>query len=153
MDEFLKLVHRQSRDNARTPMQWNNKINAGFSGASPWLRVNPNYEKINVENQENDPNSILNFYRKMIAIRKTNNVLVYGEYLCLNEADENLFVYKRWGNSDSYIVLLNFSDETQTTEHIDTDIKESHLVISNYNNNHSSNNLRPWEAQLRRSLI
>ena len=134
-------------------MQWNNKINAGFSGANPWLRVNPNYEKINVANQENDPNSILNFYRKMIAIRKINNVLVYGEYLCLNEADENLFVYKRWGNSDSYIVLLNFSDETQTTEHIDTDIKESHLVISNYNSNHSSNNLRPWEAQLRRYLI
>ena len=153
MDEFLKLVHRQSRDNARTPMQWNNKINAGFSGANPWLRVNPNYEKINVANQENDPNSILNFYRKMIVIRKTNNVLVYGEYLCLNEADENLFVYKRWGNSDSYIVLLNFSDETQTTEHIDTNIKESHLVISNYNSNHSSNNLRPWEAQLRRYLI
>ena len=79
MDEFIKLVHRQSRDNARTPMQWNNKINAGFSATNPWLIVNPNYEKINVEIQENNPNSILNFYRKMIAIRKTNNVLVYGE--------------------------------------------------------------------------
>ena len=150
MSKFLKLVHRQSRDNARTPIQWNTSKNGGFSDSEPWLKVNPNYLEINVENQEKDENSILNFYRKMITVRKGNKVLVYGDYECINEEDENLFIYRRWDSEESYIVLLNFSDSYQTIEHNKLNLDTTQIVISNYIEPFSTSQLRPWEAQLRR---
>jgi oligo-1,6-glucosidase len=150
MNQFLKLVHRQSRDNARTPIQWNTSLNAGFSEVKPWLEVNPNFTDINVEKQDNDPSSILNFYRKIIAIRKANDVLVYGDYQCTNEEDEQLFIYKRWNTTESYIILLNFSDNIQNVNVDNLGIGNTKLVISNYDDSHSTEALRPWEAQLRK---
>lgn len=149
MEVFLKLVHRQSRDNARTPMQWNTDKNSGFSKGKPWLQVNENYKSINVQAQETDDHSILNFYRKMIAFRKANPIMVYGDYECLNPEDLNLFIYKRWSETESYIVLLNMCD---FNTHIDIDINDTKLVISNYNQGHSISELRPWEAQLRKMM-
>ena len=150
MDAYLKLVHRQSRDNARTPIQWNTKKNAGFSDVEPWLKVNPNYVDINVESQEQDQNSILNLYRKMIAYRKTNDVLVYGDYECIDEANENLYIYRRWNSEQSYVILLNFSDSFQTVKYNDLNLESTEMVISNYLESHSATQLRPWEAQLRK---
>lgn len=149
MDDFLKIVHRQSRDNARTPMQWNATLNAGFSDSKPWLQVNENYKKINVEAQEKDANSILNFYRKMISFRKENNIMVYGDYECLNENDEHLYIYKRWNLTETFIVLLNFSDNHQHIPQENLHLKETTLLISNYTNNNTTT-LQPWEAQLRK---
>lgn len=150
MEQFLKLVHKQSRDNARTPMQWNSEINAGFSLVKPWLKVNPNYNTINVELQKSDEDSILNFYRKMIAFRKANDIMVYGNYECLNEADENLYIYKRWDTADTYIVLLNFSDNKQCIDSNALDLNKTELVITNTSIESSVKVLHPWEAQLRK---
>ena len=96
MDQFLKAVHWQSRDNARTPMQWDASMQAGFSTGKPWIPVNENHEQINVAAAENDPNSILHYYRKMIAYRKANPSLVYGHFEDLLPQHPYLFVYKRW---------------------------------------------------------
>lgn len=149
MNRYLKLVHKQSRDNARTPMQWNSSKNAGFSASKPWLQVNPNYEYINVEIQENDPESILNFYRKMISFRKNNRCMVYGDYECLNENDENLYFYTRWNAHEKFIILLNFSASKQTLSFNNLMLDETELLISNYSEN-SDTELQPWEAQLRK---
>ena len=150
MDEFLKLVHKQSRDNARTPMQWNADKNAGFTENTPWLKVNKNYSSINVASQENDETSILNFYRKMIAFRKANSIMVYGDYKCLNPKDENLYIYKRWDNNYTYLILLNFSGSEQPLKTLELNLEQSELLISNLNDGKSSNRLMPWEAQLRK---
>ncbi|MEO1029781.1 MAG: alpha-glucosidase [Bacteroidota bacterium] len=150
MDDFLKIVHRQSRDNARTPMQWDSSRNADFSEGEPWLPVNENYKTINVAAQENDPNSILNFYRKMILFRKANKVMVYGDYECLNEQDEHLYIYKRWNAEEHYIILLNFSDDVQPIDNDTLGLDTTELLISNYLENNATTVLQPWEGQLRR---
>lgn len=149
MTAFMKLVHKQSRDNARTPVQWNANINGGFTTGKPWLKVNPNYQIINVASQLNDPNSILNFYKKMIAFRKSNTALVYGDYECLNDTDENLYIYKRWNADECYIVLLNFSSSIQYINHVELQLETTELLISNMATN-SISELQPWEAQLRK---
>ncbi|WP_299127514.1 alpha-glucosidase [uncultured Winogradskyella sp.] len=152
MDAFLKLVHRQSRDNARTPMQWNSSKNAGFSEGNPWLKVNPNYNSINVEAQINNPNSILNFYKTMIRFRKENSVMVYGDYKCLYPEDNNLFIYKRWDEKSSYIILLNFSNKPQALKTNPLNLNQSELLISNLEEGKFKSTLLPWEAQLRKLI-
>ena len=143
MDEFLKLVHRQSRDNARTPMQWNDSANAGFTEAEPWLKINPNYKTINVSSQEGDNDSILNFYRKMIAFRKSDDCLVYGEYQDLAPQDARLFAYYRWNDKCKYLVLLNFSDEDYNLG--DIKISGYELAISN-KAQFNKKSLQPWQG-------
>ena len=86
----------------------------------------------------------------MITVRKENKVLVYGDYECINEEDENLFLYRRWDTEESYIVLLNFSNSYQTVEHNNLNLDTTQIVISNYIEPFSTTQLRPWEAQLRR---
>ncbi len=148
MTAFMKLVHKQSRDNARSPMQWDTSINAGFSEAEPWLQVNTNYTHINVAEQEDDAASILNFYRKLIQYRKDNLTLVYGEFECLNIADNHTFYYKRWDDNDSFLILLNFSDQKRQIELKSINIDDYNLVISNYASHGSNYELQPWQAKL-----
>jgi oligo-1,6-glucosidase len=147
MEDFMHLVHRQSRDNARSPMQWNSSQHAGFSQVDPWLPVNDNYEQINVAAQEQDPNSILHFYRKMIALRKQYPTLVYGDYHCFNEDSLDSYFYKRWDEDHSFLVLLNFS-ENKVAINIQEDVNSYTPIVSNYNDGFTSNPLRPWEARL-----
>lgn len=111
MERFFEIVHLQSRDNARTPMQWNSNLNAGFSNGKPWLKTNSNFDKINVADQENQPNSILNYYREMIAFRKANKTMVYGDYECLDVAHEAIYAYRRWDENHEFLILHNFSEE------------------------------------------
>lgn len=151
MDDFLKIVHLNSRDNARTPMQWNSKAYGGFSKAAPWLKVNPNYKKINVELQEKDPCSILNYYRKMIRFRKENPTLVYGDYKCLLEDDKDIYAYIRQDEAKKFLVLLNFTDhDTAFTEEIGGKLQ---LRIGNYDDENDSAALRPWEAKIFEVLL
>ena len=103
-----KWIKASSRDNARTPMQWNDSENAGFSRGKPWLRVNSNYKYINYESQKNDPDSILSFYKKLIALRKENKCLVYGEFIPVY-AGSRLMIYQRKFNNETYTAALNFS--------------------------------------------
>ena len=105
-----KWIKASSRDNARTPMQWDNSDNAGFSKAKPWLGVNSNYKTINYASQKNDPDSILNFYKKMIALRKTNRCLVYGGFIPVF-ADTRIMIYQRKLDEETYTVALNFSSK------------------------------------------
>ena len=94
--DHMHNVHKMGRDNARTPMHWSGDKNAGFSEAEPWIKMNPNYPDINVEDQERSTSSILNFYRKMIQFRKDNPTLVYGDYESLQNDHDKIYAYRRW---------------------------------------------------------
>jgi oligo-1,6-glucosidase len=106
-----KWIKASSRDNSRTPVQWDNSENAGFTKGKPWLGINRNYKFINYASQENDPNSILNFYKKMITLRKHSMCLIYGEFLPVY-ADDRLIIYQRKLGEELYTIALNFSSRT-----------------------------------------
>ena len=146
MELFLKLVHKQSRDNARTPMQWDSSKNAGFTKSKPWIPLNNNFKMINVTDQEEDPHSILQYYRKMIAFRKANKTLVYGKYKDLEPNDSKLFIYKRWDEKNLFLIAHNFSDNSQ--EFNSDYIKGLTLSSSNYLSNEKGNSLQPWESRI-----
>ena len=146
MDIFLKAVHKQSRDNARTPLQWDNSRNAGFSSSKPWLDVNENYNKINVELQQGNPDSILNYYREIIRIRKNNSTLIYGDFLDLEPSNEKLFIYKRWDKQKTFIIVLNFSNDKTQWDIYNFD--SMRLVISNYKKSAYTKSVDPWEARV-----
>ena len=146
MKKFFEAIQKQSRDNARTPMQWDNKKNAGFSKAKPWIKVNDNYKKINVKNQEKDLDSILNHYKLLIKLRKENSTLVYGKYEDLDPMHTKIFSYKRWDENDVFIIHLNFSNCSVKIN--SNEIKDYKLVISNYTFAKKSYNLNPWEARI-----
>jgi len=103
-----KWIKASSRDNARTPMQWNDSENAGFGRGKPWLGVNKNYKYINYASQKNDPDSILSFYKKLIALRRDNKCLIYGEFIPIY-ADTSIIIYQRKLENELYTVALNFS--------------------------------------------
>ncbi|MCR8744970.1 glycoside hydrolase family 13 protein [Romboutsia lituseburensis] len=151
-EDALKLVASSSRDNTRTPMQWNDSLNAGFSKGNTWIKVNPNYIDINVEKQLNDENSILNFYKKMIKIRKESKCLIYGDYKLILENDDQIFAYKRILENEKFIVICNLSDRDALYEYENEFLEYRNLFISNYDvKEHENLNkviLRPWEARL-----
>ena len=145
MDKFLKAVHWQSRDNARTPMQWNAEKNAGFTSGTPWIPLNPNYKTINVSIQEEDPDSILHFYRKTIALRKAHSTLVYGNYQDLAPDDLHIFAYRRWDANGSFWIIHNCSDQQQP---FPKKFKpQSDPIFGNYPADDSME-LRPWESRI-----
>ena len=146
MKKFFEAIKKQSRDNARTPMQWDNKKNAGFSKAVPWIKVNDNFKKINVKNQEKDLDSILNHYKLLIKLRKENSTLVYGKYEDLDPMHTKIFSYKRCDDNDVFIIHLNFSNCSVKIN--SNEIKDYKLVISNYTFAKKSYNLNPWEARI-----
>ena len=110
-EEMLQVLHYKCRDNARTPMQWDDSENAGFTSGMPWLRVNPNYTEINVRSQMEDSNSVLSFYKKLIGLRKQYPVITYGDYQQLFPEDEKLFIYKREYEGQKLFVVCNFKAE------------------------------------------
>ena len=109
--EYMATLNFMSRDNGRTPMQWNTSEHAGFTDGTPWLPVNDNYKEINVEVQENDPNSPLNYFRKMVELRKTNPVLIYGDYELVFPDHEKVYAYTRSLEDQKMLILLNFSED------------------------------------------
>ncbi len=150
-EEFLKIVHTMGRDNARTPMQWDSSENAGFTAGNPWLKLNPNYTAINVDQAEKDSNSILHFYRKMVQFRKDHPSLVYADFEIIQPYHEQVFAYWRWQDGESYLILLNFSEEEvefQVGGQFDT--SEMEVLIGNYwdelQRSGSEFILRAWEG-------
>ena len=105
----LHRIHLSSRDSARTPMQWDSSENAGFSKVKPWFYVNPNYKRVNVAKEEKDSQSILNFYRKCLRLRKSSNTLIYGHYKEHFPKDRNIYMYERYLDGESYLVICSFS--------------------------------------------
>lgn len=150
IEKMLKAIHVQGRDNARTPVHWNNEPMAGFTSGEPWINVNPNYKKINVAKQEKDPDSILNFYREMVAFRKHHPTLVYGDFSMIQEENNRVFAYLREDEENQYLVIINFSDEENTFELDDQlDMSKAVLAVSNYPEPKPSFfDLYPWQANL-----
>lgn len=147
--ELLNAIYRMGRDNARTPMQWNDSPNAGFSTGTPWLKVNDNYHEINVENALADQNSVFHYMKKLIRLRHENPVAVYGDFTEYEKENEALYLYSRRLGEKKLFVVLNFTGETQdfkVPEDINT--RASSLYISNYDNDGqlADRKLRPYEA-------
>lgn len=151
--EMLERIHRFSRDNARTPIQWDTSENAGFTTGTPWIKVNPNYKEINVAQALANKESIYHYYQKMIKLRKENLVLVYGGFEMLAEKDEKVFAYLRTDETDRFLVVLNFSEyETRFLWPEGAGYSSQELVISNYAVNETDRvtdiMLRPFEARV-----
>ena len=142
-----KWIKESSRDNGRTPMQWNNNSNAGFSKTKPWLGVNRNYRYINYASQQNDPNSVLSFYKALISFRSKSECLKYGEFLPLF-ADTEIIVYKRKLKEEAYIVALNFSFRKKRLTKITASLLNGKPIFSSSGRTTLGGELLPWEGFL-----
>jgi len=145
---FLERQKRASRENSRTPFQWDDSENAGFTTGKPWLPVNPNYKSLNAAQEEKDPNSVLNYFRKIVKLRMDNkSVLVYGKYTLLDSDNPNIYSYTRESNGRKFLVLLNFK-KTASKENTGIDLSKAKLLISNYANPSHGDTLQPYEAEV-----
>ena len=145
----LDSLKKTSRDNDRTPMQWNGAPHGGFTTGTPWMHANPNYPQINVEQEEQAEQSVLRFYRTLTGLRKAHPVMVYGTYRQLLEDDPDLIVYKREYESETWLVLCNFYDrEHPLPQAVKEELaKGNHrLVLANYPD--AGEVLRPYEARI-----
>lgn len=143
-DMFPKIAHK-SRDNARTPMQWDASENAGFTTGTPWIAVNPNYKKINVADQLKREDSVFHYYQKLIRLRKENEIIVYGNYELLLPEDENIFAYTRTLDNKKLLVVCNFSKSEQKFDF--SGYENAKVLISNYNRDAREDGiLKPYEA-------
>jgi oligo-1,6-glucosidase len=147
-------LRKTSRDHSRTPMQWDDSTNSGFtSAAKPWFAVHPNYAEINARQELADPNSIYHYYKQMIELRKKNPAFVYGVYTDLDPTNPFLFVYTRTLGEDQFLIALNFS--TNTLPYVlPNEIKTGRLLLSNLGERKeeeaSTISLEPWEARVYR---
>ncbi|MGI8385859.1 glycoside hydrolase family 13 protein [Robertmurraya sp. P23] len=149
--KVMESIYVKGRDNARTPVQWNASEHAGFTTGTPWITVNPNYKEVNVEQAVADPDSIFHYYKKLIKLRKENDVIVYGTYDLLLDDHEQIYAYTRTLKKEKLLVILNFSDhrpEFRLPE--DMICRDVEVLISNYEQpgepDVSSIKLRPYEA-------
>ncbi|MFY7890368.1 MAG: glycoside hydrolase family 13 protein [Spirosomataceae bacterium] len=148
---FLESLKFSCRDNGRTPFQWNNSNNAGFSTGTPWINVNPNYATLNAEAQEKDPFSPLNYFRKVVRLRKQNDLLVYGNYTLLDKNNPNVYAYTREANGKKMLIVLNFTAKDATTT-LGISTAKANVLLSNYKTvptrkgGKASITLRPYEA-------
>jgi oligo-1,6-glucosidase len=111
---FFHNLARFSRDNSRTPFQWDASANAGFTTGTPWIKVNPNYLTLNEASQDKDSASVLNHFRRALAVRQQHKVLVYGQYQLLDAANPNIYAYTRSLDGEKVLVVLNFSSAPLT---------------------------------------
>jgi alpha-glucosidase len=152
--DIMDIIWASSRDNSRTPMQWTDEVNSGFTNGKPWMKVNPNYKTINVKAQEKDESSILNFYKKMIQLKKKEDVFTYGIYDLLLEKDKQIYAYTRTGEDQSMIVITNLSTDDAVCDLGELEVSSSNLLLNNYDvNSHeivSKMTLKPYEARVYR---
>ena len=146
-DDIMRSIYAKGRDNARTPMQWDDTENAGFTDGTPWIRVNDNYKEINAKAQVNDPDSIFNCYKKLIQFRKEYSVLVDGDFDLLLENDENIFAYQRKNDNQKIVVVCNFFDKTIEMP-LEDKFKNMQILIANYSEIEDTSVLRPYEARI-----
>ncbi|MGZ3879930.1 MAG: glycoside hydrolase family 13 protein [Flavisolibacter sp.] len=156
VNALLKRMQFAGRDNSRTPFQWDATANAGFTRGTPWIKVAPNFKTINAAAQEKDPNSCLNYFRRLVKLRKDNPaVLVYGKYTLLDKDNPNVYAYTREGEGQKMLVVLNFST-SQAEAKIPLNIGSATLLLSNYkeapayNKSKSLLTLKPYQAVIYR---
>lgn len=150
-EEMMGYLKRISRDNARTPMQWDDSANAGFTTGTPWIKVNSNYKTVNAKQQTTDPDSVFSYYKELIRLRHEKDIIVYGEYELLEPQNEELFIYTRTWNNEQLMVLCNFTDKdvvipAAVMAQIPADAQ---ILISNHVGNLEAV-LRPYEARVYR---
>ena len=149
LTHFLNGQKIGARDNGRTPFQWNANANAGFTTGTPWLKVNDNHTEINVEAENKDPNSILNYFRKMVKLRKELPELVYGKYTLLDKDNDKIYAYTRTLGDKKVLVLLNFSTATPTISIPVVKGKPMRVLANNVSNIDLKKNvvtMQPWQA-------
>ena len=159
--DIMESIYAKGRDNARTPMQWDDTENAGFTTGTPWLGVNPNYTEINARSQLHDENSVFHYYKKLIQLRKENSIFVEGDFTLLLPEDENILAYVREYEGRKLLVAANFTDkevECPLLKEWGVPVSEdgadksrdngAKLLIHNYNDLPSRQKLRPYEAMM-----
>ena len=146
-EHMMACIHRRSRDNARTPMQWSAAPNAGFTTGTPWIGVNPNYRTINAEAQENDPDSVLCFYRRLIALRRELPIITEGDYTLLLADHPQVFAYQRSWQGQRLYVICSFSAQTFDAPEI-LPYCGGRLLLCNYAPDGDTQTLRPYEARV-----
>lgn len=146
-EDMMAAIGYKGRDNARTPMQWDDSAYAGFSTATPWIMVNPNYTKINAKDQVNREDSVFKYYQKLIKLRHESELIVYGTYDLILDDDKDIYAYIRTLGDEKLIVYCNFSENTREVE-LPEEFTNGKVLISNYIDakvNHKIT-LRPYEA-------
>ena len=143
-EDMMRWFARISRDNARTPMQWNSGPNAGFTTGTPWIKVNGNYPDVNAADEMKDPDSVFNYYKKLIALRREHLIIVYGSYIPMLNDDANVYAYRRELDGETLTVCCNWTDRTVPCSLIDEAGGEE--LISNYRF-HKPGLLQPYEAR------
>ena len=146
-EDMMAAIGYKGRDNARTPMQWDDSAYAGFSTANPWIMVNPNYTKINAKDQVNREDSVFKYYQKLIKLRHESELIVYGTYDLILDDDKDIYAYIRTLGDEKLIVYCNFSENTREVE-IPEEFVNGKVLISNYNDAKANQKitLRPYEA-------
>lgn len=145
LKKYMEYIKFSCRDNGRTGMQWDSSSNAGFTTGTPWLATNRNYKEINVAAQETDENSCLNYFRKMVKLRKDNNVLVYGKFTLIDKNNPDVFAFTRELNEKKFLVMLNFRSKPVAVNTL-IDVRKAKLLISNYKSAAVNGALQPYEA-------
>jgi oligo-1,6-glucosidase/glucan 1,6-alpha-glucosidase len=147
-EEIMESIYTKGRDNARTPMQWSDSDNAGFTTGIPWIKVNSNYKEINAIHALEDKNSIFYYYKKLIEIRKEHEVVVYGDFTLLMEEDEDIFAYTRSFNGKKLLVVCNFYGNRKPIAIPEIEMNTKELLIANYSQIEDVQVLRPYEARM-----
>ena len=150
-DEMMAGINARGRDNARTPMQWSDAKNAGFTTGEPWIKVNENYPQINAEQQVNDPNSIFNYYKQIIRLRKEYDIITDGRYQLLDADNPHVYTYLRESGRTKLLVLCNFTAETRPADPVAATVEgaKATRLIGNYPAEQSpSDALRAYEARV-----
>ncbi|AEB30050.1 glucan 1,6-alpha-glucosidase [Carnobacterium sp. 17-4] len=155
-EEIIRAINKKGRDNARRPIPWDESLNGGFTTDTPWLALNTNYQDLNVKKDQQDEESIFNYYKKLIRLRKEHELIVWGDYKELLPNDPQLFVYERSYHGETWLIVINFYEKP--TIYKDNERKVETIVISNYKDSSKKTDkleLRPFESivyKLKKSL-
>ena len=150
--EILQSIHVKGRDNARTPMQWDKSIHAGFSEVTPWIKVNDNYTYINVQDEIEKEDSIFHYYKRLIKLRKDYEIFSEGSFELLLKEDKDIFAYSRTYEGEKLLILCNFHEGEIPFHMPEGWFGNEEILISNYNNIYDVNMLRPYEARIYRKI-
>ena len=156
VQEIMESIYAKGRDNARTPMQWDGSKHSGFTGGTPWIKVNPNYTDINAKAEMEDENSVFHYYKKLIRLRKANSVFVDGKFTLLLEKDERIFAYSRKNDKEEILVIGNFYEtpvRCRLLKEWNNKEESAELLISNYSNILEGELLQPYEARIYKKLL
>lgn len=152
--KIFENIKYGARDNARTPVQWSSEKYAGFSTVEPWYLVNSNYKEINVEAEEKDPNSVLNFYKKVIKVRNENKeTAIYGEFKMMYNSDNHILAYKKIAEKEELFVVVNLSKKTLSDRKVDKEIQKGKYKLILANMESTKGSIKPYEARVYKKRI